>query len=149
MFSANKVINCIKEDIESNFDETCHVENFFGFDVSAYDTKFTQANAIYIIYEGCDYEIETGSSMTGSITISFLIIDQVLATASAKEDFLLDRFRDYITWKEFSALATHYPDADFLPFFPSVESLVSTEEGGIAVFVIRGNISFVKRNIGG
>ena len=152
IFSANKVINILKDDIEANFDPgiECRVYNFYGLSSAELERKFVQPGSIIIIYNGCPYDKEsTGYSMKGMIQIQFIVVEQTLATAKRKDDFLLDKFRDFIVWQKFDELNSEYPESDMEPFFPEDETLLSTTEAGISQWSFIGYIQFVKRNIGG
>ena len=151
MFSANKVINIIIEDLKQNFEAGYRVQffNFFGMRPEDWTKRFTTANGIIILYEGCDYEIETSHTMTGTIRLTFLVADSMVARSDSEQNYLIDKFRDFITWYEFDELKETYPNDDFEPFFPEVESIFATTERGVTIFSITGYINFVKRNIGG
>ena len=151
MFSANKVVNIIKDDINANFHPGINFTtyNFFGMRADEIENKFTQPNCVIIIYNGCSYETETSSTMRGLIDIEFVIVEQTIAVSEAEEVFLIDKFRDFITWQVFDELAEEYPTDDFEPFMPTDEALYTTLDSGVSLFTFRGNIRFVKRNIGG
>lgn len=148
-YSAKKVINIIKADLEANFKPgyPVKVENFFGVMESEVAKKFLQSNAIAIQYSGADLEPETGRSATADLTINFFVIEQILATEN-KETYLIDEFRDYIFWKEFEGLKIEYSTLDPQPFFPSREALWDAYEGKI-IWLVNGRINMIKRNIGG
>jgi hypothetical protein len=151
MISINKIINIIIEDIKTNFDPgyKFKIENFFGFEAREYERKFTQANSIYVIYDGAEYEKGMSFTMPMILSFTFVIVFQTVAVSKTKEDYLLDKFREFITWYNFDELNVEYATADVEPFFPEDERLITTVKGGVTLFAITGSISLIKRNIGG
>jgi hypothetical protein len=148
-YSAKKVINIIKADLEANFKPgyPVKVENFFGVMESQVAQKFLQSNAVVIQYGGADLKVGTSRTATADLTINFFVVEQILATEN-KETYLIDEFRDFIFWKEFEGLKTAYPALDPQPFFPSTEALWDAHEGKI-IYLMSGKINMIKRNIGG
>ncbi len=151
MISVNRIINIMKEDIKAHFDpgHKFRVENFFGFEAREYERKFTQANSIYIVYDGAEYEKGMSFTMPMVLSFTFVIVFQTVAVSKTKEAYLLDKFRDFIAWHRFSELNIEYVTADVEPFFPDDERLITTVKGGVTLFAITGNIRLIKRNIGG
>jgi hypothetical protein len=148
-YSAKKVINIIKADLEANFQPgyPVKVKNFFGVMESEVAKKFLQTNAIAIQYSGADLAKLISRSATADMTINFFVVEQILATEN-KETYLIDEFRDFIFWKEFEGLKTAYPALDPQPFFPTTEALWDAYEGKI-IWLVSGKINMIKRNIGG
>lgn len=148
-YSAKKVINIIKTDLEANFKPgyPVKVENFFGVMESEIAKKFLSSNAIVIQYGGADLKEKTSRTATADLIINFFVVEQILATEN-KEMYLIDEFRDFIFWKEFEGLKAAYPALDPQPFFPPRETLWDAYEGKI-IFLISGTINMIKRNIGG
>lgn len=152
--SINTVMNLILEDIRANFNskdygvtEKIMIENFFGYRVEDYRKLFTKKNTICAVYDGESIEApSTTHEEEDELNIIFLIVEQILGLGRLKKfrgDFLVDKFRSFITRRRFQNVIDEYSAGfDIQPLFVSDVDLYATLEGGIAVFTIRGSMRF-------
>lgn len=150
MFSAKKVTEIIVADIKANLESTTvfTVKNLYGKKIENM-TEWLKSATIYVAYTGCTFEPITGHTIEGNISLLFIIVDQMMATRR-RERFFLDDVRDYLTWRDFTGLATEYSTDDFRVFMPTDEALfLYDEKTGRAVWTIAGTIGFDKRGISG
>lgn len=150
MYKAKKIVQIIVDDIKANLstDYDFNVYNLYGKKIENIDNFFTQTNAIYVVFQGDRYNVLTQHGLEGDIQIMLVIIDQIIGTQD-KESYFIDDAMDFLTWKDFTGLATEYPDDDFRPFFPAELNLfVYDEKKGRAMWTITGSIGYDKHDIG-
>lgn len=95
----------------------------------------TEDAGVYVLYNGCDPEPETGQTIKGKILITFVVVDQMIATAADKNFYTADILRQYIAggpqaWQHFG-LDTVYPALNFKPFFLTSERVLRFLDTGV------------------
>lgn len=150
MYKGKKVLDIIIDDIKTNLSTNYQfgVHNLYGRKIENIDALFTQTNTIYVLLTGDTPNVLTGHTQEGSITVMFVVIDQIIGTQD-KESYFIDDVWHFLSWKDFTELRTEYPDDDVRPFFPDDLALVVYDEKkGRAMWSITGKIGYDKHDIG-
>lgn len=148
MFSVNKVLNIIKTDIDANFTPgyTFRVRNLFGIPVDEWEKELKEANSIFLVWERRENERESNMSMEGIFRLTFIIVEQTIARAAAKEDYLIDKLMAFLTedgfGKEFTGLVSEYSTFQFEPFYPESDYPESVDDAGNTIFFIEGYMNY-------